>query len=129
VLVGVHPAPMLVVGDQPAGQAIDPRFVGARTARAAPAIAQRGPAGARRAQILRCEAPPATAACARRSVGLRRDDPPLGRHCAIIRTHVPFSRITSAPPEHGADAMRTRDLEPDHVWMAAWAEGLAGRYG
>jgi hypothetical protein len=25
--------------------------------------------------------------------------------------------------------MRTRGLEPDHVWMAAWAEGLAGRYG
>ena len=25
--------------------------------------------------------------------------------------------------------MRTRDLEPDHVWMAAWAEGLVGRYG
>ena len=90
VLVGVHPAPLLVVGDQPAGQAIDPRFVGACAVRATPAIAHRGPAGARSASILRTEAPPATAARARRSVGLRRDDPRLGHHCAMIRTRVPL---------------------------------------
>jgi hypothetical protein len=26
-------------------------------------------------------------------------------------------------------AMRTRDLEPEHVWMAAWVEDVAGQYG
>jgi hypothetical protein len=26
-------------------------------------------------------------------------------------------------------AIRTRDLEPEHVWMAAWIEDVAGQYG
>ena len=25
--------------------------------------------------------------------------------------------------------MSNRDLEPDHVWMAAWVEDVAGQYG
>ena len=133
VLVGVHPAPLLVVGDQPASQAIDPRFVGACAARATPAIAQRGPARAYGAQILRREAPPATAARARRSMGLRRDDPRLGHHCAMIRTRVPLSGVDRAPLGHRAVPWARAPAigSPPECTLATGVSGLCrrGRHG
>jgi sulfur relay (sulfurtransferase) DsrC/TusE family protein len=61
---------------------------------------------------------------------------------ALTRSNVRGRRGRSAPflnarYETGEDrpavisiaAMRTRDLEPEHVWMAAWVEDVAGQYG
>ena len=85
----VHPAVLPVLGDQPTGQALDPRLVGARAVRATPAIAQRRPPGTRGAQLLRREGLPTAAARARRPVGLRSDDPRFGHDRTMIRTRVP----------------------------------------
>jgi hypothetical protein len=87
VLMSAQPSALLVLGDQAAGQAVDACLIGARALRAAPAIAHRGPPGARGAQLLGRERRCAAAAPARRRMGLRTDDPWFG-HDQSIRTSV-----------------------------------------
>lgn len=58
VLVRVHPTLLLVLSDQPAGEAFDPSLVGARAVRAPPAIVEWAPSGCRSAQLLRREGLP-----------------------------------------------------------------------
>lgn len=75
VLVRVHPTLLLVLSDQPAGEAFDPSLVGARAVRAPPAIVEWAPSGCRSAQLLRREGLPQRqqVRAGRRTRGLGRE--------------------------------------------------------
>lgn len=75
VLVRVHPTLLLVLSDQPAGEAFDPSLVGARAVRAPPAIVEWAPSGCRSAQLLRREGLPQRqqVRAGRRTGGLGRE--------------------------------------------------------